>query len=333
MFWLDPGYIARRMEEGNRSSLEMAHEADEAISRLLGTDEHDAATAALCRVIEARDGTGDDPLAVLETLSHSEAISKWQALHDKIVGLAEVLHTGLPDHTFGDGSVRGEHEDQDAYFKVEDGYLSRFRRAETDIGEGPTSFPSDVAVYLMECSARVLERLKELQRCCGQQAPLVKHDHFVRLCHQLTDHTAPPQQFLALDSPTSTDTASHGDTSAPTADDSETTSAPAPSPAATRWDRRAAQAITKLVERRPRLLLILVLVVMLPAAVWGTWHTLTDVNRAVSGVTVSVFALATARPLLKNLAWAANILLGTPMRAGIWLAETFDTGPADRISA
>ena len=71
MFWLDPEYIAGRMEEGNRSSLEMAHEADEAISRLLGTDEHDAATAALCRVIEARDGTSDDPLAVLETLSHS----------------------------------------------------------------------------------------------------------------------------------------------------------------------------------------------------------------------------------------------------------------------
>ena len=217
MFWLDPEYIAGRMEEGNRSSLEMAHEGDEAISRLLGTDEHDAATAALCRVIEARDGTSDDPLAVLETLSHSEAISKWQALHDKIVGLAEVLHTGLPDDTLGDGSVRGEHEAQDAYFKVEDGYLSRFRRAEFDIGEGPTSFPSDVAVYLMECSARVLERLKELQRCCGQQAPLVKHDHFVRLCHQVTDHTAPPQQFLALDSPTGTDTVSHGSTPAPTA--------------------------------------------------------------------------------------------------------------------
>ena len=117
--------------------------------------EHDAATEALCRVIEARDGTGDNPLAVLETLSRSEAISKWQALHDKIVGLAEVLRTGLPDYTSGDGSVRVEHEDQDAYFKVEDGYLSRFRRAEPDIGEGPTSFPSDVAVYLMECSAGV----------------------------------------------------------------------------------------------------------------------------------------------------------------------------------
>ena len=176
MVWWDPEYLARHMEEGDRSNMELAHEADEAIARLLGTDEHDAATEALCRVIEARDGTGDNPLAVLETLSRSEAIS-WQALHDNIVGLAEVLRTGLRDYTSGDGSVRAEHEDQDAYF---------------------------------------------------------------------------------------------------------------------------------------------------------TWHTLADVNRAVSAVTVSVFALATARPLLRNLAWAANILLGTPMRAGIWLADTFDTGPADR---
>ena len=160
--WFDPEYLARRIEEGDRSSMEMAHEADEAISRLLGTDEHDAATAALCQV---------------------------------------------------------------------------------------------------------------------------------------------------------------------------TASAPAPSAAATRWGRRVAQAITKLIGRRPRLLLILVLAVMLPATVWGTWHILTDVNRAVSAVTVSVFAMATARPLLKNLAWAANILLDTPMRAGIWLADTFDTGPADRTSA
>ena len=62
------------MEEGNRSSMEMAHEADEAIARLLATDEHDAATEALSQVIEARHTTGDDPLAVLETLLSSEAV-------------------------------------------------------------------------------------------------------------------------------------------------------------------------------------------------------------------------------------------------------------------
>ena len=84
----------------------MAHEADEAIFRLLATEEHDAATEALCRIIEVRDATGGDPLAVLETLSRSQAVSRWKALHDRIVDLTEVLHTGLPDDTLGDGSVR-----------------------------------------------------------------------------------------------------------------------------------------------------------------------------------------------------------------------------------
>ena len=167
----------------------------------------------------------------------------------------------------------------------------------------------------------------------GQQALLVKHDRFVRLCHELTDRAEPPQRFLALDSPTDTGTASRDRPPAPAAAGSEPASAPQHSPAATRWGQRAAQAITKLVQRRPRLLLILVSAVVLPATVWGTWHTLTDVNRALSALAVSVLALAVARPLLKNVAWATNILLGTPMRAGIRLADTFDTGPADQASA
>ena len=333
MVWFNPEHFARQMDDGGRSSMEMAREADEAITRVLASEEHDAATEALCRVIEARDDTGGDPLAVLEMLSRSGVASKWQALHDKMVDLAEMLHTGLPDDTRGDGSAHAERSGQDFYFSVEGGYQSRFRRADIDTGDGPSPVPSEVAARLRDCTARVLEWLKELQRSCGQQAPLVKHDRFVRLCHQVTDQAEPPQQVLALDSPTGTGTASRGRTHAPAAADSETASAPEHSPDATRWGRRAAQAITKLVERQPRLLLILVLAVVLPAAVWGTWHTLADVNRAISGVGASVLALAAARPLLRNLAWATNILLGTPMRVGIWLADTFDTGPADQVSA
>ncbi len=40
-----------------------------------------------------------------------------------------------------------------------------------------------MVAYLKDCAAGVLDWLIDLQRCCGQQAPLVTHDRFVRLCH------------------------------------------------------------------------------------------------------------------------------------------------------
>ena len=221
---------------------------------------------------------------------------------------------------------------------MEGGYHSRFRRSETDTGDGPTAFPSDVAACLKEYSARVLGWLKDLQRCCGQQTPLIKHDRFVRLCHQVTDHGEPPHNVLALSSPPDADPESGSDADSPAApsasasQSSGTTAPVAKRPHAARlWAQQFQQAATEALVRRPRLSLMVVLAAVLPIAVWGTWHTLTDVNRAISGVGAGVLALAAARPLLRNLLWGVNTLLGTPVRAGVWVVDTFaDTLETDR---
>ena len=70
--------MERRMEEGMRSNMEMAYAADEAIMRLLASGEHDEATYALRQVVEVHRAGSADPLAVLETLAQTEAVSKWR---------------------------------------------------------------------------------------------------------------------------------------------------------------------------------------------------------------------------------------------------------------
>ena len=62
---------------------EMGLEADAAIARLFATHEHDAATESLRQVLQVKDATDGDPLAVLEALTGWSAISKWDALHDQ----------------------------------------------------------------------------------------------------------------------------------------------------------------------------------------------------------------------------------------------------------
>lgn len=78
MVWWDREDMARRMEEGLGSNMEMAHVADEAIMGLLASDGHHEATDALGQVIEVHHAGSADPLAVLETLARTEAVSKWR---------------------------------------------------------------------------------------------------------------------------------------------------------------------------------------------------------------------------------------------------------------
>ncbi len=99
MVWWDREDMERRMEEGMRSNMEMAYAADEAIMRLLASGEHDEATYALRQVVGIHRAESADPLAVLETLAQTEAVSKRRSLHEQLVDLAEVLQTGLPGDT------------------------------------------------------------------------------------------------------------------------------------------------------------------------------------------------------------------------------------------
>lgn len=315
MVWWDREDMDRRMQEGTRSNWESAQAADEAILGLLASVEHDEATDALVEVIEVHRAPSMDPLAVLETLAQTEAISKWRSLHDRLVDLVELLQTGLPGHTLGDGSIRADRSGEDFYFSVEDGFLSRFRRPDAITDDGPRGVPSDVVSYLRDCSAEVLDWLIDLQRCCGQQAPLVKHDRFVRLCHQATGSES-PQHALALD-PAAGVAPIHDGTDNPTAAEDPTR--------ARAWPQRAQHAVVRLLQRRPRLSLFVVLAVVTPTMAWGAWQVFGDVNRYFSAFVAIVIALAVARPLLMNLCWAMTIILGAPARAGAWLAETLDT--------
>ena len=284
MVWWDREDMERRMQEGMRSNAEMAHEADEAIMRLLASGEHDKATDALRKVIEAHRAESADPLAVLETLAQTEAVSKWRSLHEQLVELAEVLHTGLPGHTLGEGSIRAEWSGEDSDFSVEGGFVSRFRREDAISDDDPTGAPSDVVSYLRDCSSGVLDWLIDLQRGCGQQAPLVKHDRFVRLCHQATG-SQPPQHALALH-PTADAADVHDSTDNPTAVQDP--------PSAQSWQQRAQHAAARFLQRRPRLSLVVVLAVVAPTTVWSSWQLLSDVNRYVSAFVAIAMALAAA---------------------------------------
>ena len=320
------------------SSMEMTPEADKAITELFATAEHDTATEAWYQMIEVCDATDADSLAVLETLSLSQAVSKWQALHARIVDISDGIHTDLLNGTLGSGPGPAEPSGCDCTLQVEEEHRSRSRGPEigTDTSDGPAHFPADALSHLREHSEQVLEWLAELQRSCEQRAARIKHRRFVRLCHQVTEHGQPPRQVAALDSQNSGDTgtANRGRESAPSATSGKMTSASERSPAAMpRWGLRILQAITKQAERRPMLSLILVLAVTLPAGVWGTWHTFVDVNRAVSSFCALVLILATTRPLLKNILWAIKILLDTPIRIGYRLADSFDTDRTHHKSA
>lgn len=315
MVWWDREDMERRMQEGMRSNFEMAHEADEAIMRLFASDEHDKATDSLRQVIEVHRAERADALAVLEALAQTEAVSRWRSLHEQLADLAEVLDTGLPGHTHGDGSIRAELSGED-FFSVEDGFVSLFRRGETIAEDDPRGVSSDVVSHLKDCSSGVLDWLIDLQRSCGQQAPLVKHDRFVRLCHQATG-SEPPQHALALD-PTVD--------AAPVHDSKDNPTAAADLPPTQSWAQRTQRALARFLQRRPRLSLFVVLAVVTPTTVWSAWQLLSDVNRYASAFVAIVMALAVARPILKNLYWALTILLGAPVRAAAWLVDTIDTG-------
>ena len=161
----------------------------------------------------------------------------------------------------------------------------------------------------------MLDWLIDLQRSCGQQAPLIKHDRFVHLCHQATG-SEPPHYALALDPIAD---------GAPVHDSTEDPAAGEDSPPAQSWSQRAQQAAARLLLRRPRLSLIVLIATLMPATVWGSWRLFSDVNYYLSALVAGVVALAVARPLLRNLWWALAILLGPPLRAGVWLADTLDT--------
>lgn len=81
----------------------------------------------------------------------------------------------------------------------------------------------------------------------------------------------------------------------------------------------------RLLLRRPRLSLIVLIATLVSATVWGSWRLFSDVNYYLSALVAGVVALAVARPLLRNLWWALAILLGPPLKAGAWLADTLDT--------
>ena len=315
MVWWDREDMERRMQEGMHSNAEMAQEADEAIMRLLASDEHDKATDALRQVIEVHRAESTDPLAVLEALAQTEAVSKWRSLHEQLVDLAEVLNTGLPGHTYGDGSIRAEWSGEDFSFSVEDGFVSRFRRGETIAQDDPRGVPSDVVSYLRDCSAGVLDWLIGLQRCCGQQAPLVKHDRFVRLCHQATGRE-PPQHALALNPAVDV---------VPVHDSTTNTTAAEDPPATQSWTQRAQHALIRVLQRRPRLSLVALLALVVPTTVWSSWQLFSDVNRYFSAFGAIVIALAVARPMIRNLYWALTIMVA-PARAAAWVVNTLDAG-------
>ena len=184
-----------------------------------------------------------------------------------------------------------------------------------------------------------MDWLKELQRTCGNQVPLVKHDSFVRLCHTVTGSGEPPEHVLALSSSPSDSPQDHSDdpNTTPEQADPEQTRDPAaqttaPSSTAPRWAQRTLQATAVLIECHPRLSLSLVTAALLPLMTWGAWQIFADLNRTVSSLGAALLTLAITRPLVMNVVWSAKILLGLPIRAGVWLAEAFETDQAPQIT-
>ena len=175
----------------------LAMEADEAISRVFGSSEHDQAVAALEEVQRVKQ-SGADSLQVLEALAATSAIAKWEALCAKLTDTAEMVSQGLPEDSRADGTTYGGHVTVDSFSWSSDGMVSKFRRAEAQTLDTASPYPGNVAVSLRDFAQRVLSWLKEEQRRCGQEAPLVKHDRFMRLCHEVLSGEDPPDHLLAL---------------------------------------------------------------------------------------------------------------------------------------
>ena len=171
-------------------SNELAREADEAICRVFGSDEHDDAMAALEEVMRVKN-SGGNSLEVLQALAATSAIFKWKALHDKFENTEEMIGQGLL------GGVRADGSEHDAMQRFSGGVISRFRLTPA---RGPAGrYPADVAACLSDCARDVVKWLKDEQRRCGEEAPLIKHDRFVRLCHQAVYGDEPPAHVLAID--------------------------------------------------------------------------------------------------------------------------------------
>ena len=183
--------------EDTRPSHALAHEADEAISRVFGSPEHDDAVAALEEVQRVKE-SGADSLELLQTLARTSAIAKWAALSEKFNDTAAMVSQGLPEGGRGDGSKYASHVGPDAYLFTADGMMSRFRREETQTLDTEPCYPSDVAAQLCQFSDGVLRWLKDEQQRCGREAPLVKHDRFMRLYHNATVGGDAPAHMLAL---------------------------------------------------------------------------------------------------------------------------------------
>ena len=183
--------------EDARPSYALAHEADEAISRVFGSSEHDDAVAALEEVLRVKE-SGADSLELLQTLARTSAIAKWAALREKLNETAALVSQGLPEGGRGDGSRYASHLGPDSYSFSADGMVSRFRREETQTLDTEPCYPGDVAVRLCELADGVLRWLKDEQQRCGREAPLVKHDRYIRLCHSVTVGGDPPAHLLAL---------------------------------------------------------------------------------------------------------------------------------------
>ena len=183
--------------EDARPSYALAHEADEAISQVFGSPEHDDAVAALEEVQRVKE-SGADSLGLLQTLARTSAIAKWAALSEEFSDTAAMVSQGLPEGGRGDGSKYASHVGPDSHFFTTDGMMSRFRREETQTLDTEPCYPSDVAAQLCEFSDGVLRWLKDEQQRCGREAPLIKHDRFMRLCHSVPVGGDAPAHLLAL---------------------------------------------------------------------------------------------------------------------------------------
>lgn len=183
--------------EDNRPNYALAHEADEAISRVFGSPEHDEAMATLEEVQRVREA-GADSLELLQTLARTSAIAKWAALCERLNDTAAMVSQSLPEGGRGDGSKYASHVGTDSYFLSADGMTSRFRHEETQTLDTEPCYPGDVAARLCQLSVGVLRWLKDEQQRCGRQVPLIKHDRFMRLCHSVTVGDDAPAHLLAL---------------------------------------------------------------------------------------------------------------------------------------
>ena len=183
--------------EDHRPIYALAHETDEAISRVFGSPEHGDAVAALEEVQRVKE-SGADSLELLQTLARTSAVAKWAALNERFNDTAAMVSQGLPEGGRGDGSKYASQVGTDSFFFCADGMMSRFRRHETQTLDTEPCYPGDVAAQLCEFSDRVLRWLKDEQQSCGREVPLIKHDRFIRLCHSVTVGGDAPAHLLAL---------------------------------------------------------------------------------------------------------------------------------------